>query len=221
MKKFSIYILYVLVAVFAAGLSSCSETDNETEEYPDWKNANDQYFSKKYTEVKSLVDGGSTEWKILRSWSLTETTATHSYDHVLVNVMENGTGSGCPLYTDSVEVHYQGRLIPSVSYPDGYVFDKSWKGDFNEATAVPSKFAVKGVVVGFSTALQYMHIGDKWRVYIPYQLGYGSLSTPGAAYSTLIFDVELVAYYRANSATTRQASESGNWGEPKGQWIYQ
>ena len=84
-----------------------------------------------------------------------------------------------------------------------YVFDQSWTGEFDEATAKPSTFAVTGTVVdGFSTLLQYMHIGDKWRVYIPYQLAYGEKvqgSVP--AYSTLIFDVELVHYRHANNKT--------------------
>jgi len=45
-----------------------------------------------------------------------------------------------------------------------------------------------------------MHIGDRWKVYMPYQLAYGesgSSSIPG--YSTLVFDMTLVAYYRAGT----------------------
>lgn len=207
------------MTVFTAGLMSCSESNDEVEEFPDWQNTNEKYFDNKYSEVKALVDAGNTEWKILRSWSLEENVATHSYDHVLVDVIEKGNGSGCPLYTDSVEVHYSGRLLPSTSYPEGYEFDKSWTGEFNDSTALPRRFAVSSVVVGFSTALQNMHIGDKWRIYIPHQLGYGSLANPGAAYSTLIFEVELKAYYRANY--TKQApSRDGR--QPKcGKWIYE
>jgi len=51
---------------------------------------------------------------------------------------------------------------------------------------------VSGVVDGFTTALQHMRKGDRWKVYIPYQLGYGesaNSSIPG--YSTLVFDITL------------------------------
>jgi len=39
-----------------------------------------------------------------------------------------------------------------------------------------------------------MHIGDRWIIYIPYTLGYGSrASGPIPAFSTLIFEVELLS----------------------------
>ena len=87
---------------------------------------------------------------------------------------------------------------------------------------MPVKFAVKGVVTGFGTALQYMHIGDRWQVIIPQQLAYGSSTTPGAAYSTLVFDVTLVAYYRANDvplSISRVADAQS--AESTGRWIYE
>lgn len=221
MKKFSIYILFALIAALTTGLSSCSETNDEVEEYPNWKVTNDEFFEKKYAEVKQLADGGSNEWKVIRTWNLDESVATHSYDHILVDVQQAGNGSGCPLYTDSVKVHYTGRLLPSTTYTDGYMFDKSWSGEeFNDSTALPAKFAVSGLVPGFTTALMNMHIHDKWRVYIPYQLGYGSSANPGAAYSTLIFDIELVAYYRANSTASKSAARKAA-GKSRGEWIYE
>jgi len=43
--------------------------------------------------------------------------------------------------------------------------------------------------------LMYMHKGDCWRVYIPYQLGYGSQTKNAIpAYSTMIFDLILIDY---------------------------
>jgi len=63
--------------------------------------------------------------------------------------------------------------------------------------ATPTKFAVSGVVKGFSTALMRMHRGDHWRIYIPYQLGYGSgARSVIPAYSTLIFDLRLEDFWR-------------------------
>lgn len=222
MKKFSIYILFALMAALTTGLSSCSETNDEVEEFPNWKATNDEFFDKKYAEVKADTVGGNSEWKIIRAWNLEESVATNSYDHILVDVRQAGNGSGCPLYTDSVKVHYSGRLLPSATHPDGYMFDKSWSGDeFNDSTALPAKFAVSGLVKGFTTALMHMHIHDKWRVYIPYQLGYDSSTNPGAAYSTLIFDIELVAYYRANSTADKASAKKKDGARSRGEWIYE
>lgn len=197
--KIHLIILYLLALLAPVGLlSSCSESDNEEEEFPNWKKTNEQYFNNLYAMAKSSADMGDKSWKVIRQWSLEESTAKDPYDYIVVNVLENGTGSGCPLYTDSVKVHYEGRLLPSTSYPDGYVFDKSFTGEFNPATALPAKFAVSGMIDGFTTALQYMHIGDRWKVYIPYQLGYGKTASGSIpAYSTLVFDVTLVSCYRA------------------------
>ena len=49
------------------------------------------------------------------------------------------------------------------------------------------------VIEGWQLALQRMHVGDKWVVYIPYTMGYGNrTSGPIPAFSTLIFEVELL-----------------------------
>ena len=42
-------------------------------------------------------------------------------------------------------------------------------------------------------AMQQMHIGDKWELYIPAEMGYGKFSQPGIpGGSTLIFEIELL-----------------------------
>ena len=214
-----------IAAVLVAGLASCSETSGTPEEFPDWKNTNEAYIDKAYAEAKALADGGDGAWKVLPSWSLEADKATHSYDHVLVNVLNAGTGSGCPLYTDSVKVHYRGHLLPTASYSAGYVFDQSWTGDYQPATMVPVKFRVGDLVNGFTTALMQMHIGDRWMVTLPYQLGYGTTSSSSIpAYSTLFFDVTLVAYYRANSTTKYVRGKDGRVRtvtEKRGEWIYE
>ena len=43
-------------------------------------------------------------------------------------------------------------------------------------------------------AMQQMHIGDRWEIYIPAEMGYGKFTQPGIpGGSTLIFDIELLA----------------------------
>ena len=137
----------------------------------------------------------------------------HSYDHIIVRVIKSGDSDVKPFYNDSVRVHYTGRLIPSKSYPSGYKFDQSYKGEFNPATAVPAQFKVSGVVEGFTTALLNMNLGDRWEVYIPYQLGYGEEDkNPIPGYSTLIFDINLVGIYRlGTSAPDWNAKPNDMW----------
>lgn len=190
-------------------ITSCSEDDNTVEEFPDWRNRNEAYFNDIYERARDNADGS---WKLFLNYSLQDTIPTSNDDYIAVQVLEEGTGSGCPMYTDSVLVNYRGRLIPSTSYADGYVFDQSYDGEYNPETAVPAQFYVGGLIDGFTTALQHMHIGDVWRVYIPYNLGYGesgSSSIPG--YSTLIFDIALVAYYRAGVSPDKWRSAAGGW----------
>lgn len=196
---------FVLMSVFA----SCSEEDNTVEEFSDWRNRNEVYFSDIWNTAKLNSDGS---WKTFLSYALEDTIPTTSDDYIAVKVLREGTGSGCPMFTDSVKVNYRGRLIPSTSYPEGYVFDQSYIGEYNPATALPSTWYVGGTVDGFATALQHMHIGDYWRVYIPYTLGYGSSDSDVIpAYSTLIFDVELVAYYRAGVDVPESRAVEGEW----------
>jgi len=195
MKMKRIRQLFTLLLIFAAAttICSCSETEDEDTEYENWQERNETYFANIYAQAQTNSDG---TWKIIRNWSYNEDIATDKTDYIVVQVLNEGTGSGCPIYTDSVRVHYRGRIIPTTSYPSGYQFDSSWNGDYNLQTMIPSKFAIGDVVNGFATALQNMHIGDRWMVYIPYTLGYGTTATSSIpAYSTLIFDITLHSYW--------------------------
>lgn len=208
MKRYNI-IFAAFALMLLSVLASCSEDDNTVEEFPDWQNRNETYFAGIYEQAKANADG---TWKLIRSYTLEDTIPTTNDDYIAVKVLRAGTGSGCPMFSDSVKVNYRGRLIPSTSYADGYVFDESYIGEYNPATALPSTMYVGGTVDGFATALQHMRIGDYWRVYIPYWLGYGtSGSSSIPAYSTLIFDIELVAYYRAGVDVPDTRAAEGVW----------
>ncbi len=213
--------LAFVAAVFC--LSSCKETDDTVVEFENWQQKNEAYFNAKYNSVKQAIASGDTSWKIFKSFSKDYSTTGTASDYILVKVLNEGSGSGSPLYTDSVRVHYRGQLLASASYVDssdselGYVFDTSWSTTtFDDRIFVPSKFGVSGVVDGFSTALQHMRIGDRWRVYIPYQLGYGTSDNGSIpAYSTLVFDLALAAYYRpGNKVPDWSANEMRIWDEP-------
>lgn len=201
MKKHLLFFLLPLMALLTA-LVSCSESSDGDEEYADWQTTNDAYYDSLYKLAKAKADLGDNSWRVIKSWTLDSGyVAQHSYDYIVVHVLESGNTGVKPEYNDSVRVHYSGHLLPSKSYAQGYVFDKSYQGEFNAATAVPAQFKVSGLINGFTTALQHMELGDRWEVYIPYQLGYDTEANGAIpAYSTLVYDMSLVGIYRYGSA---------------------
>jgi len=200
----------VVLAAFA-----CSENDNTEEEFPDWQTTNEAWYKNKADSVAALIQQGRTDWKTYKSWKYGDNYSTTDVNKsILVRVLTEGTGSGCPLYSDSVRIHYQIRLLPSKSYPAGYIVDQSYYGTYSPETSIPASFAVSGLVEGLATAVQRMHIGDHWTVYVPYALGYGtSATTTVPAYSTLICDVTLAAYARSGSSLPTWSARQWNWEE--------
>ena len=94
----------------------------------------------------------------------------------------DGTLGQKPKATDTVRVHYEGTL------PDGTVFDSSYK------RGEPISFALNQVIAGWTEGLQLMSVGSKYKLYIPYHLGYGERGAGATIppYSALVFTVELV-----------------------------
>ena len=90
--------------------------------------------------------------------------------------------SATPKLADTVVANYAGTLI------DGKEFDNSYKR--GEPLTIP----VGGVIKGWTEILQLMHIGDKFKIFIPSELGYGERGAgadiPGGA--ALIFEMELL-----------------------------
>lgn len=189
-------MMFVMMLLAVWAVASCSEEDNTVEEYPDWQAVNDSYFNHLSDSVKALlaVDPSRTDWKRIKTWTKTGEAAGGNADYIIVHVEDEATEAeaASPLYTDTVSVSYVGRLLPSVSYSGGFVFDRTFYGDYDSELAAIVEFPVSGVVDGLSTALQYMRRGDRWTVYIPYQLGYGTAANGSIpACSTLIFEIVL------------------------------
>ncbi|NMP30668.1 FKBP-type peptidyl-prolyl cis-trans isomerase [Thalassotalea sp. M1531] len=97
-------------------------------------------------------------------------------------VLNKGEGTEHPTATSKVKVHYHGTLI------DGTVFDSS----VERGQAI--SFGLNQVIPGWTEGVQLMTVGDKFKFFIPANLGYGNRATgkitPG---SLLIFEVELLA----------------------------
>lgn len=96
-------------------------------------------------------------------------------------VLESTLGQK-PKATDTVRVHYEGTLI------DGTVFDSSYK------RGESITFGLNQVIKGWTEGLQLMSVGSKYKLYIPYQLGYGAQGAGASIppYAALIFTVELL-----------------------------
>ena len=179
-------------------MASCQESDDKVEEYPNWQYTNEQAFLKVYNEAKASIAAGEQEWKLYKGCLRPDVSEKESLptDYVVVRVLEEGTGSGCPLYTDTVEVHYSGRLQPSTRYAQGLIFDSSFYGKYDPVVSNPYQGRVGSFIEGFSTVLQHMDVGDHVIAYIPYQLAYGSSTTSNIpAYSMLTFEMWLADYW--------------------------
>ena len=208
-KKVTLLGLFVAMCFF-----SCSESEEDQSEYANWKEKNEEYFHaiyEKATTEQSVADG---QWKTFLKWSLDSSSLPE--DHIVVKVMNESGRTESPLYTDSVCLQVKGSLMPTAYHSNGYVFLNTYFGEKEEQeVGTPLYMQVKGdvrgwipltsvsertdayplVVDGLATALQHMHVGDRWLVYIPYQLGFGLRNVPEwgvPAYSTLVFDVTLL-----------------------------
>ena len=178
MKKYGLYLMMVAAALFCSTSCGKEEEDNHLER---WMVANQQAFNAiktnpEYKELKSPGNEGSIYYKVIKE----------------------GDGTDSIFYTSAVECFYKGWLIadyPELYFQNGHIFSQAFYDD-----GPPAFFTVGGVVDGWSTALQHMKKGDKWEIWIPYQLGYGRAGKvdpntkrvliPG--YSTLVFEMEVV-----------------------------
>lgn len=106
-------------------------------------------------------------------------------------IIKAGTGTA-PKATDTVEVHYEGKLI------DGTVFDSS------KERGKPVSFPLNRVIKGWTEGLQLVKPGGTIKLVIPSDLAYGNNGAPpkipGGA--TLTFDVELLSIKAADAKPT-------------------
>ena len=100
---------------------------------------------------------------------------------MLFEFLHKGNGAKSPLPSTPCAVHYKGTLI------NGTQFDATDDGE-------PATFAPNEVIKGWTEALQLMTEGDKWRVFLPFELAYGTEGAPPdiPPCSTLVFEMELV-----------------------------
>jgi peptidyl-prolyl cis-trans isomerase len=191
-------LLFVVAVLVAA--TACSKSEDNSAER--WRTANDAAFAAiksnaSYTEIKSPGNEGSIYYKELKK----------------------GTGTKPILFTSTVSLYARGRFV--ADYPDnkyirqGAVFQSWLEADgvpfttLVSSVGVPPKgFSAYTLTKGVRVALQYMHEGDRWEVWVPYTLGLGendgslfinvmpsSSATKIPAYSTLVFEIEVVGVH--------------------------
>lgn len=97
---------------------------------------------------------------------------------MVVEILHSGTSENAksPKAGDSCEVTYSGVL------KDGTPFDSG-----------TTSFAPNQVIKGWTEAMQLMGEGDKWKLYIPYDLAYGERGSPPKIppFSPLVFEIEI------------------------------
>ena len=186
MRNWKYILLSVILFPFVGMVSSCSEDDSVTDEYANWQECNE-----------AMTDQwAASGMKKIRVYTQDESTTGKNCDYIYVQVLEAGEGTESPLFTDTVRTAYRGRMLPTTNYTNGYVFDETYIGDFSWHTAGVSSLYCGGMIDGFTTALMNMHKGDHWRVHIPYQLAYRSVTSGSVrAYSNLIFDIAVYDYW--------------------------
>ena len=172
MKKYwHILVMLICVSMFSA----CGDDDDELEVDEEWKEENLAAFEEKsndeeYTHLTSQTGAG----------------------YILYKVLEEGDSDERIYYNSKVSVYYYGTFI------DGTVFDDhSFDAGAPYAGSDDEGAYVYSFVDGFCTALQYMHPGDRWEIWIPYQMAYGTSGNDSGdvtilPYTTLIFDLEVV-----------------------------
>ena len=201
MKKSIFWLMGLLFSVSLA-VTSCEETDGAVDPYFNWQERNELYIDSIARVANANLGNEVGQWKAVHTYKFNPPINDLNpdvRDYVYCRILEKGTGTVKPLYSDSVAAHYRGQLIPLY---DGQkvVFDQSFQGELKEDLAVPVTFGVwdgvGGVIEGWSSVLQQMVEGDRWEVHIPYQLGYGIYGRneiPG--YSALVFDMQLVKIF--------------------------
>ena len=168
MKK---VLVIATAALSIMGMAGCSGNSTSSEETTDMVTSADSI------EIKdNLTLGREFLAENAKNDSVVQTESGLQY-----MVLKEGTGIK-PAATDTVTVHYTGKLI------DGTVFDSSVE------RGEPATFPLDKVIPGWTEGLQLMSEGSQYRLFIPSELAYGSKGAgdkilPNA---TLIFDVQLI-----------------------------
>ena len=167
------------VACLSLFLVSCEKTVSFDDEF---KLDNEQQFAKitanpEYTKIESQSGNG----------------------HIMYKEITDGKTGEKPCFTDEVKILYEGWFKrywtkdDTFTGDDGNIFKNKFIFETTNEYNIPATRVVNNYIDGFPTALQHMEVGDKWEVWIPWELGYGSAGKGDIkGYTTLVFEIELL-----------------------------
>lgn len=191
-----LYLFPILFAAICLSLASCMDDDDDDVVIDEeWKALNETRFEQVgqkggYHELSSQSGNGKIYWK--RSDEIDNSNNEEAGLRITVDRK--------PEFTDTVVVRYEGWYfdIPGEKVIFDSTENPSLKTQINYSLGmIPSpypnkvaqKFAVSGVIDGWTTILQDMTVGDEREICIPHALGYRSNAqtyTPSSTTYTLI-----------------------------------
>ena len=192
MKKYW-HITWMLVVMLFT-LAACSDDDDKIVIDEAWKEINLAAFDARLQDAKTDA-------------SLFTINSESGNGQIICKILKKGEGTETIYYTSKVKCYYKGCFVTNEDgdvisdrnnvLAEGEVFDSALKENSDDPALMTggSTIIVNGqsqsTTDGFATALQHMHEGDIWEVWVPYQLGYG-ISGFGdiKPYTTLVFQIE-------------------------------
>ncbi len=184
-KKIYLFSLLLLALAFA----SCSET-TEVGKYDNWRTRNEAFVDSLANIYATTPDkGGLGRVELI--------TYPGSYIYYTEIEAANDVNSESPKYNDFVKVYYKGTNIL------GEYFDGNFTGDNpvingddpSVGDSSTTVFQVNSVITGWTEILQKMKVGERWKVYIPWEYAYGSSGSGSVlGYSSLVFDITLLDF---------------------------
>lgn len=200
MKKYG-YIAWMLILGLLLALPSCKDDDDEDDAIylpvdEQWKEMNLAAYEARLQDVKTDT-------------SLFTINSASGNGQIICKILKKGEGTEPIYYTSLVNCYYKGCFVADEdgnvianrdSVPSlGEVFDSALEENGDNTvmmtggcTITDAYGRVSGTTDGFATALQNMHVGDVWEIWVPYQLGYGARGSETIQpYTTLVFQIEV------------------------------
>ncbi len=186
MKKYW-HITWMLVVMLFT-LAACSDDDeNEIVIDEAWKEINLAAFDARLQDAKTDT-------------SLFTIKSESGNGQIICKILKKGEGTETIYYTSKVNCYYKGCFVTNEDgevvadrdsvLTQGEVFDSRLRENGDDK--VLFEVDDSGLRDGFATALQHMHEGDIWEVWMPYQLGYGVSGYDDIKpYTTLVFQIEV------------------------------
>lgn len=186
MKKYW-HITWMLVVMLFT-LAACSDDDeNEIVIDEAWKEINLAAFDARLQDAKTDT-------------SLFTINSESGNGQIICKILKEGEGTETIYYTSKVNCYYKGCFVTNEDgevvadrdsvLTQGEVFDSRLRENGDDK--VLFEVDDSGLRDGFATALQQMHEGDIWEVWMPYQLGYGVSGYDDIKpYTTLVFQIEV------------------------------